>query len=58
MNQLYPVSVNSIPTTVTADIGDSDTIIPVAELGEFRPGENLAILGSGPGSETVRYAEK
>ena len=47
MKRTYPGRVNSPYTTTTADIGDSDTTIPVTELWVFPPGENLAVLGDG-----------
>lgn len=58
MNRLYPVSVNSPPTTTTAPIDEDDTTIPVSELGEFPPGRNLAVLKEGAITETVEYTGK
>jgi len=58
MKRTYPGRVNSPYTTTTADIGDSDTTIPVTELWVFPPGENLAVIGDGNTAETIRYTEK
>lgn len=58
MNRLYPVSVNSPPTTTTAPIDEDDTTIPVTELGVFLPGRNLAVLKTGTATETIEYTGK
>lgn len=55
---MYPAVVNSPSTTLTAGISDSDTTIPVTELGVFPTAPNTATIGTGVLAETIYYAGK
>lgn len=55
---MYPGFTNSPSTTLTGDITDSDTTIPVAELSVFPAAPNLAVIGTGEDAETILYTGK
>ncbi|MFA6335501.1 MAG: hypothetical protein WCX48_08090 [Bacteroidales bacterium] len=55
---MYPAIVNSPNTTLTAGISESDTTIPVTELGVFPAAPNTATIGTGVLAETIYYAGK
>jgi len=55
---MYAGFVNSPITTLTAGITDSDTTIPVAELGVFPAAPGKATIGYGATAETIYYGAK
>ena len=58
METMYPGFTNSPSTTLTGDITDSATTIPVAELSVFPAAPNIAVIGTGEDAETILYAGK
>jgi hypothetical protein len=58
METMYPGFTNSPSTTLTGDITDVATTIPVAELSVFPAAPNLAVIGTGEDAETILYTGK
>ena len=58
METMYPGITNSPETTLTSDITNVATTIPVAELGIFPAGPNIATIGTGEDAETILYTDK
>lgn len=58
LTTMYPGFVNSPSTTLTGDITDIATTIPVTELGVFPAAPNLAVIGTGDDAETIYYGAK
>ena len=55
---VYPGFTNSPPTTLSGDITNVATTIPVVELGVFPAAPNIAVIGTGIDAETIFYAGK
>lgn len=55
---MYPGKAFSPRTRLTANIGATDTVIPVEEIGKLPDAPNLATIGIDEGGEVVLYAAK
>lgn len=58
MAELYKAMPNSPVTTLTSQISATQDIIPVTDLSKLPDAPNLATIGFGEKSETIRYTSK